>query len=67
MKLVRYGEAGSERPGLIDGEGRLRDLGGHITGIDPAAMSAGQIDRLKSIDSNSLSLVEGSPRLGTPL
>ncbi len=67
MKLVRYGEPGDERPGLIDAEGRLRDLTGHITAIDPAAMAAGQIDRLKALDTGSLSLVEGTPRLGMPL
>lgn len=67
MKLVRYGEAGSERPGLIDSEGRLRDLGGHIKEINPAAMAAGEIDRLQSIDTNSLSLVEGAQHLGMPL
>jgi len=67
MKLVRYGEPGHERPGLVDAQGRLRDLTGHITEINPAAMAAGQIDRLKSIDTNSLSLIEDSPRLGTPL
>ena len=67
MKLVRYGEAGDERPGLIDAQGRLRDLTGHITAINPAAMAAGQIDRPQAPDTGSLSLVEGTPRLGMPL
>jgi 2-keto-4-pentenoate hydratase/2-oxohepta-3-ene-1,7-dioic acid hydratase in catechol pathway len=67
MKLVRFGAVGDERPGMIDGQGRLRDLTGHISEIDPAAVAAGEIERLKSLDPESLSLVEGSPRLGTPL
>ena len=67
MKLVRFGAVGDERPGMIDAQGRLRDLTGHISEIDPAAVAAGEIERLKSLDPESLSLVEGSPRLGTPL
>lgn len=67
MKLVRFGAVGDERPGMIDSQGRLRDLTGHISEIDPAAVAAGEIERLKSLDPESLSVVEGSPRLGTPI
>lgn len=67
MKLVRYGEAGEERPGLIDADGRLRDLTGHISSINPAAMASGEIERLQTLDTGSLSLMEGTPRLGMPL
>lgn len=67
MKLVRYGQAGAERPGLVDAGGKLRDLTGHIGSINPAAMASGEIERLQTLDTSSLSHVEGSPRLGMPL
>ncbi|MBD1547864.1 fumarylacetoacetate hydrolase family protein [Roseibium aggregatum] len=67
MKLVRYGEAGSEKPGLIDGSGQLRDLSAHIADLDAAAYESGNLERLKQIDPASLPAVEGSPRLGAPI
>jgi len=63
MKLVRFGEAGSEKPGLIDASGNIRDLSAHISDINGSTLS--KLDALKSIDEASLPLVEGSPRLGT--
>lgn len=62
MKFVRYGEAGSERPGLIDAGGRIRDLSTHVDDIagdllrDPSAVAG--------IDPDTLPLVDGNPRLG---
>jgi 2,4-diketo-3-deoxy-L-fuconate hydrolase len=67
MKLVRYGEAGTEKPGLIDGSGQLRDLSAHIADLDAAAYESGSLERLKQIDPASLPAVEGSPRLGAPI
>ncbi|WP_346894471.1 fumarylacetoacetate hydrolase family protein [uncultured Roseibium sp.] len=67
MKLVRYGEAGTEKPGLIDGTGQLRDLSAHIADLDAAAYESGTLERLKQIDPASLPAVEGSPRLGAPI
>ena len=62
MKLVRFGEAGRERPGLIDGEGRLRDLGHELDDLDAAALSG-----LGDIDAEALPLVDGKVRFGVPL
>jgi 2,4-diketo-3-deoxy-L-fuconate hydrolase len=61
MKLVRYGSAGAERPGLIDGEGRLRDLSGVVADIDG---SDAVIARIAAADPSALPVVEGQPRLG---
>ena len=67
MKLVRYGPQGQEKPGLIDAEGRIRDLSGHVTDIGGAALSAEGLKALAAIDPGSLPLVEGNPRYGVPV
>jgi len=67
MKLVRYGAAGAEKPGLIDSEGTLRDLSGHIADLDAAAYALEALDNLNAIDPASLPAVDGSPRLGSPI
>ncbi|MGA7994817.1 MAG: 2-hydroxyhepta-2,4-diene-1,7-dioate isomerase, partial [Bradyrhizobium sp.] len=67
MKLVRYGAFGAEKPGLIDAQGRLRDLSGHITDIDRAALSPSGLSELRKLNAESLPLVQGTPRLGVPL
>jgi len=67
MKLVRYGASGAEKPGLIDAQGRLRDLSGRITDIDRTTLSPSALATLSRLDVDSLPLVEGAPRLGTPL
>lgn len=67
MKLVRYGEPGREKPGLIDGSGQLRDLSGQIADLDPAAYEQSVLDRLKLVDPASLPAVEGTPRFGSPI
>lgn len=64
MKLVRYGFAGSEAPGLIDSTGTLRDLSGHVDDITGATLSDETLDRLRSIDENALPVVSGAPRMG---
>ena len=63
MKLVRYGDAGSERPGLMDGD-TLRDLSGVIDDITGDTLDDATLDRLRSIDPKSLPEVGGTPRLG---
>lgn len=65
MKLVRYGDYGAEKPGLIDGEGHLRDLSGTIAEIDADVLAPAGLDRLRGIDPNSLPAVHGSPRMGS--
>jgi len=64
MRLVRYGEIGQEKPGLIDAAGVLRDLSGHIADIDASAIDDAGLDRLRGLDPASLPAIDGSSRLG---
>ncbi|MEN4749859.1 fumarylacetoacetate hydrolase family protein [Pseudomonas sp. Ps21-P2] len=64
MKLLRYGEPGQERPGLLDSDGRIRDLTDLIGDLSGTALSPESIAHLQSQDVNSLPLVEGNPRVG---
>ena len=67
MRLVRYGRAGVEKPGVIDGEGRLRDLSRVVKDVTPAVLGAPSLRRLRSVNVARLPLVRGRPRLGCPL
>jgi len=62
MKLLRYGPAGSEKPGLLDGEGRVRDLSGHVADIAGAVLEPEGLARLAALDPAELPLVEGTPQ-----
>ena len=64
MKLLRYGEVGAEKPGMLDEQGDIRDLSTIVSDISPAIIDAGDLDGLKSVDPASLPRVEGNPRLG---
>ena len=64
MKLLRYGEAGAEKPGLLDGDGQIRDLSGEVADIAGATLSPEGLARIAALDPASLPLVEGNPRLG---
>ena len=64
MKLVRYGAPGEERPGLVDGDGRLRDLSGLVDDISGDTLSPAGLDAIRAIDPAILPLVAGEPRLG---
>lgn len=64
MKLVRFGEKGAEKPGMIDGDGTLRDLSGHVSDITGAMLSDAALAELKAVDPASLPEVSGNPRLG---
>ncbi|MFQ8433231.1 fumarylacetoacetate hydrolase family protein [Amaricoccus sp. W119] len=64
MKLVRYGEKGSERPALLDTEGRLRDLSDMVADIAGETLLPENLARLKAVDPGTLPLVEGDPRIG---
>jgi 2,4-didehydro-3-deoxy-L-rhamnonate hydrolase len=64
MKLLRYGAKGREKPGLLDDEGRIRDLSGVIADVNGEAISPKSLARLKKIKSDSLPLVRGKPRVG---
>ncbi len=62
MKFLRFGEAGQEKPGVLDAEGQVRDLSGHVADL------AGEVlGNLPKIDPEILPLVEGDPRLGPPV
>ena len=67
MKLVRYGAPGEEKPGLIDGDGALRDLSAHVADISGSMLDDASLDRLRAIDASSLAKVEGESRLGVPV
>lgn len=66
MKLVRYGAAGREKPGLIDAAGKLRDLSSHCATIGWQELSVAGQKRLRAIDPATLPLVKGAPRFGVP-
>ena len=64
MKLLRYGEPGRERPGMLDAAGGIRDLGGEIADLSPETVTTDVLDRLRGIDPDSLPKVDGDPRIG---
>jgi 2-keto-4-pentenoate hydratase/2-oxohepta-3-ene-1,7-dioic acid hydratase in catechol pathway len=66
MKLLRYGPAGREQPGILDAQGQLRALAGRHSDIGPEQLSPASLKALAAIDPTSLPLVPGSPRLGLP-
>jgi 2-keto-4-pentenoate hydratase/2-oxohepta-3-ene-1,7-dioic acid hydratase in catechol pathway len=67
MKLCRYGPKGAEKPGLIDSDGRIRDLSAHVADLTAETVTIGQIEKLKAIDPAGLPLVDGDPRYGAPV
>jgi 2,4-didehydro-3-deoxy-L-rhamnonate hydrolase len=67
MKLVRYGNPGKEKPGLIDAEGKLRDLSTVLPDIGPSQLSATAIAKLRKVNPAKLPLVRGKPRFGCPV
>jgi 2-keto-4-pentenoate hydratase/2-oxohepta-3-ene-1,7-dioic acid hydratase in catechol pathway len=64
MKLLRFGEPGSEKPGLLDADGVIRDLSGHVADIGGAALDPESLASLARLDPKSLPAVAGKPRLG---
>jgi 2-keto-4-pentenoate hydratase/2-oxohepta-3-ene-1,7-dioic acid hydratase in catechol pathway len=64
MKLLRYGPAGHEKPGMLDASGAIRDLSGVIADINGDTVSPAGIEKLKALDASKLPAVSGSPRLG---
>ncbi|MEK7716097.1 MAG: fumarylacetoacetate hydrolase family protein [candidate division NC10 bacterium] len=67
MKLVRYGRAGAERPGLIVEDGTLRDLSRVVKDVTPDVLSPAGMKRLRAVKTARLPVVRGRPRLGCPL
>jgi 2,4-diketo-3-deoxy-L-fuconate hydrolase len=67
MKLVRYGNPGKEKPGLIDAEGKLRDLSAVVKDIGPEQLGDAALAKLRKLKTDKLPLVKGSPRMGCPV
>ena len=66
MKLLRYGPAGQEKPALLDAQGQLRSLAGHLPDIGPMQLTPASLKTLAALDPNTLPFVSGNPRLGLP-
>ena len=67
MKLARYGKPGKEKPGLVDHEGKLRDLSGIIDDIGPEQLSDKVLKKLAKLNPQTLPLVRGKPRWAVPV
>ena len=67
MKLLRYGPPGQEKPGLLDADGRLRDLSAVVPDIGPAQLGDAALARLRRLKTDKLPLVRGTPRIGCPV
>jgi 2-keto-4-pentenoate hydratase/2-oxohepta-3-ene-1,7-dioic acid hydratase in catechol pathway len=64
MKLLRYGNPGKEKPGLLDADGKIRDLSGVVGDIGPAQLGAVAMAKLRKVNPAKLPLVRGNPRIG---
>ncbi len=64
MKLLRYGEKGLEKPGLLDAANQIRDLSAHVKDIAGDVLSPAGLASLAALDPESLPLVQGQPRIG---
>ena len=67
MKLVRFGAVGAETPGIVDGQGKIRDLSSHVSDFSGANLEPAALAKLKSIDPTSLPLAPAGARLGPPI
>jgi len=67
MRLLRYGQKGEERPGIVDADGRLRDLSPIVPDIGPDVLSPQGLAKLRSLRIAELPLVPGNPRIGPPI
>ena len=67
MKLVRYGQSGKEKPGLVDAAGQLRDLSGVVGDIGPDQLNDKVLAKLAKLKTDKLPLVKGKPRMGCPV
>ncbi len=64
MKLLRYGPAGQELPGLLDDNGNIRDLSNHIDDVDGSALSDEKLTYIAGLDVDELPIIDGDPRIG---
>lgn len=64
MKLLRYGDAGAEKPGMMDADGNIRDLSAHVADITGDMLDDASLAKLGAIDPSALPKVDGNPRIG---
>jgi 2-keto-4-pentenoate hydratase/2-oxohepta-3-ene-1,7-dioic acid hydratase in catechol pathway len=64
MKLLRYGNKGQEKPGVLDSQGKIRSLVGVVQDVSSHTLATGLLEQLQNVDIESLPVVEGSPRIG---
>ena len=67
MKFLRYGPKGREKPALLDPEGHIRDLSNHVVDLRGDVLHPDRLRQLAGIRPETLPLVEGTPRLGSPV
>jgi 2-keto-4-pentenoate hydratase/2-oxohepta-3-ene-1,7-dioic acid hydratase in catechol pathway len=67
MKLVRFGDAGAEKPGVVDAQGAIRDLSAHVKDITGDVLGDASLDKLRRIDTKSLPMAPQGVRLGPPV
>lgn len=67
IKLLRYGPVGEEKPGLVDAQGQIHDLSGHIADITADTLSDAALEEIAQIPLSQLPIVQGNPRIGVPL
>jgi len=65
MKLLRYGPAGQEKPGMLDADGKIRDLSGVIADLDGGTVGPAELDKLRGLNPAELPAVDGDPRIGS--
>ena len=64
MKLLRYGDLGAEKPGMLDANGTIRDLSGHIKDFSGESLSDTTFSKLRALDPTNLPVIEASTRIG---
>ena len=64
MKLLRYGPVGSEKPGILDGTGMIRDLSSVIGDVDSSTLNDKALQKLRDLNISNLPIVSGEPRIG---
>ncbi len=67
MKLVRFGDAGAEKPGIVDAQGKIRDLSAHIPDFTGQYLSPASLDAIRKLDLTALPLAQEGERLGAPV
>jgi len=67
MKLVRFGEAGAEKPGVVDAQNKIRDLSAHIPDFTGQYLSPASLDAIRKLDMSALPLAPEGERLGAPV